>query len=79
MKDLRDWKFANEFGPGYPLARRFIEKRIEHGLTQTEVANRLKTTQTAISRFESGRSNPTVGFLYKLADALEVEMRILIR
>ncbi len=79
MKDRAYWKFADHFGPGFPLARRFIQKRIERGLTQAELAQRLHTTQTAISRFESGHSNPTVAFLYKLAEALECEVRILVR
>lgn len=78
-KDAEYWKFADHFGPGFPLAQRFIQKRIEQNLTQTEIAKRLNTTQTAISRFESGAANPTVGFLYRLAKALDLELRILVR
>lgn len=34
--------------------------RSAEGLTQTELARRMNTTQSAIARLETGRSNPTV-------------------
>jgi len=56
------------------LMLELIQARKEGRITQKELAKRMGTKQSAISRFESGRTNPTVAFLYKLADALGVEI-----
>jgi transcriptional regulator with XRE-family HTH domain len=37
------------------------------------------TKQSAISRFESGKANPTLDFLYRLADALGAQMKVTIK
>jgi transcriptional regulator with XRE-family HTH domain len=39
--------------------------RSAEGLTQTELARRMGTTQSAIARLETGRSNPTVATVEK--------------
>ncbi len=76
LKDVHTFKFKNEKGPGFPLARKFIQKRIELKMTQSELAIAVRTSQAAISAFESGNSNPTIQFLSKLARALGVHMEI---
>ena len=76
LKDARSFKFKNEKGPGFPVARKFVQKRIELKMTQLELAIAVHTSQAAISAFESGASNPTIGFLFKLAHALEAELNI---
>lgn len=43
--------------------------RIRAGLSQRELARRLNTTQSAIARLESTRSNPTVATLERVLDA----------
>ena len=43
--------------------------RIEAGLRQAELAARIGTTQSAVSRMESGRVLPTIGALARVADA----------
>lgn len=48
--------------------KRLREKR---SLTQEELAGRLKTSQSAIARIESGGQNLTAGELLKIGDALE--------
>ena len=60
----------------FSLYRLIIEKRIKEGLTQKELAERMGTKQTAISRFESGNYNPTLSFLKKLTEALGVKLEI---
>jgi transcriptional regulator with XRE-family HTH domain len=40
--------------------------RARHGLTQTELARRARTTQTAISRLEAGGRSPSVETLERL-------------
>jgi ribosome-binding protein aMBF1 (putative translation factor) len=78
-QQLKDPEFKKEYlalGPEFDLIHKMIEKRIKRGLTQRELAKKLKTKQSAISRFESGRGNPTVNFLYNIADALGIKIKI---
>lgn len=44
--------------------------RLRAGLTQAEVAQRIGTTQSAISRAESGRRMPSIAFLDRFARAV---------
>ncbi len=52
-----------------------IEKaRVIAGLTQKELAKKMKTKQTAISRAESGNYLPGLSFLKRMAKALGTEL-----
>jgi len=53
-----------------------IKKRIEGGLSQKELAQKIGTKQSAISRFESGTYNPSLSFLQKVGEALNVKLKI---
>src|SRR3990167_5596757 len=53
-----------------------IRARIGRGLTQGQLAKKVGTKQSVISRFESGKANPTVAFLKKLAQALDSHLEI---
>jgi ribosome-binding protein aMBF1 (putative translation factor) len=78
-EQLKDPEFKKEYlalGPEFDLIEKMIEKRIKRGLTQKQLARKLRTKQSAISRFESGRGNPTVNFLYNIADALGIKIKI---
>ena len=55
--------------PYEELARHIIRLRMDHDLSQEQLAARVKTTKTAISRLESGRHAPTVETLRKIATA----------
>ncbi|HET9672565.1 MAG TPA: helix-turn-helix transcriptional regulator [Actinomycetota bacterium] len=44
--------------------------RVEAGLTQTELARRVRTTQAAISKIETGRTVPGLDMLDRIAVAL---------
>jgi transcriptional regulator with XRE-family HTH domain len=60
--------------PAYQVAR----LRILRGLTQQQLAERVGTRQPSIARLESGREEPKLGFLRRVAEALgaKVEVRI---
>lgn len=62
--------------PYEQLARIVIRRRMELGLTQAELATRMGTSHSAISRIESGQHSTSVQTLQRLAAALE--MRFLI-
>lgn len=48
--------------------------RRQANVSQLEMAGRVKTTQSAISRFECGLTNPTVNFLTRYARAVKAEI-----
>ncbi len=76
LKDEGIKKNYDELGPEFAIVEKLIERRIRKGFTQAELAKKVGTKQSAISRFESGSYNPSVGFLYKLAEALGAKLRI---
>jgi transcriptional regulator with XRE-family HTH domain len=52
------------------IAQTLIDARKAAGLSQATLAERMGTTQPAISKVESGRAVPTLGFLERFANAL---------
>lgn len=90
MKNLRDYrelkkellknkeirKAYDELGPQYDLISSVIRKRLEQGLTQADLAQKVGTKQSAISRFESGAYNPSMLFMGKVAQALGTRVKI---
>ena len=54
------------------IARFLITRRGELGLTQEQLALRMGSSHSAISRIESGRHRTSVATLERLAQALEV-------
>jgi ribosome-binding protein aMBF1 (putative translation factor) len=76
-KLLSDEKLKHEYDalePDFEIARAIIEKRLEKGLTQSQLAQKIGTKQSAISRLESGTANPSVQFLGKVAQALDLRL-----
>lgn len=60
----------------YTIARAIIEARVHRGISQAQLAGKLHTTQSVISRLESGNSTPSVRLLKRLADALNLQLHI---
>lgn len=60
----------------YQIAHALIEARIKQGLTQRELAQKLHTTQSVISRVESAKTTPTLSFLKRVADALHLSLHV---
>src|SRR5512132_265573 len=58
------------------IARFVITRRGELGLTQEQLAERMGTSHSAISRIESGQHRTSVATLERLAQALEVRFVI---
>ena len=53
----------------FALIGAMMDARAHAGLTQAEVAKRMKTTQTAVARLESGRIKPSTRTLERSARA----------
>lgn len=65
-----------KYKPEYDLISQLIEKRIEVGMTQSDVAKKLGTKQTSISRLESGEYGASVNRYVQYADAVGSKLRI---
>lgn len=76
MKDPEVRKAWEETRVEYEIARALIRARIKHNLTQTQLAKKLKTKQSVISRVESGQTTPSLSFLKRLAEALDSTLRV---
>ena len=66
----------DELGPEFELARSLIEARTRAGLTQAQLARRMKTTQSVVARLESGRVRPSTKTLEKVARATGTRLKI---
>ena len=56
--------------PQHELIGQIIGARAEQGITQAQLADRVGTRQTNISRLERGEGNPTLEFMQKIATGL---------
>ncbi len=58
------------------IGKRIREVRLSKNLTQLDLVSRIdgEVDPTNISRIESGRTNPTIFTLQKLADAMEISL-----
>ena len=72
-----DYREAYErLEPDFELARALVEARTRAGITQAELAARMKTTQSAVARLESGRVPPSMRTLEKVARATGTRLQI---
>lgn len=65
-----------ESGPELQIARALIEARVSRGLSQKELAEKLNTKQSAISRVENAKTMPSLSFMKKLAEVLNVSFQV---
>jgi transcriptional regulator with XRE-family HTH domain len=70
-----EYRAAQErLAPYEAIARFVILRRAELGLTQKQLAERMATSHSAISRIESGQHRASVATLERLAEALEARL-----
>ena len=81
MKTLKDLKAQMLANPAiaaeyeaqaeeFAAARELIAARARAGLTQSEVAQRMGTTQSAVARLEGGKVAPSIRSLQRYAQAI---------
>ena len=56
----------------------FKELRKEKGLTQEQLAERLRVSRRTVSRWETGSNMPDLDILIEMSDYYEVELRELL-
>lgn len=74
---MNDPEFVTEYealSPEYELAKSIITLRLSKGLTQKELAEKMQTTQSVISRLESGNAKPSLATLERLAKVLDARV-----
>jgi len=76
---MKDEEFKAEYEklkPRYELIAQIIDIRNQLNITQEELAQRVGTQKSNISRFESGSYNPSLDFVTKIARSLGKEIHI---
>ena len=76
MKDPAVRKAWEETRIEREIAHALIRARIEKRLTQAQLAKKLKTRQSVISRVESGKTTPSLSFLKRLASVLDTSLSV---
>jgi transcriptional regulator with XRE-family HTH domain len=85
IKDLhRRWSRDDDYKAAYDgldeefrLARALIEARTAAGLSQAQLARRMKTSQSYIARIEGGKVRPSTDALQRFAQATRTRLRII--
>ncbi|MCP4164709.1 MAG: helix-turn-helix transcriptional regulator [Chloroflexi bacterium] len=75
----RDSEFAEDFEEGYvdfKIGVILRQAREAAGMTQEEVANKLKTQKSAISRIENHANDVRLSTLRRYADAVGADLQI---
>jgi transcriptional regulator with XRE-family HTH domain len=75
----KDPKYKTEYealGKEFQLVRTLIEARTRAGLSQTQLARRMKTSQSYVARIESGQVKPSTAALERLAKATGLRLKI---
>ncbi len=63
-----------EVEPEFQAARQVLGLRLARGLTQEELAQRVGTKQSSISRLERASIKPSLSFLQRVAEALDAQL-----
>jgi len=76
LKDPAFKKLYEETRPEFEVARAVLRARIEKGFTQKQLAEKLNTKQSVISRVERANTTPSLSFLKRLAEALDATLQV---
>ena len=76
MKDAAYRKEYDALEEEFVLATAMIAARARAGLTQEQLAAKMKTTQSTIARLESGKALPSGRTLQKIAEATGSKLKI---
>lgn len=76
MKNPKFKEAYDALEPEFKLAVSLIQARIDHKLTQQQLAEKSGVSRSVIARLESGESNPTVGSINRVASILGKELKL---
>ena len=78
-EQLQDEEFKKEYEnmqPEFDVIRAIVEARISQKLTQKQLAERTGINQSDISKLENGTRNPTINLLKRLAEGMDMALKI---
>lgn len=76
---MQDNEFRQEYErlqPETEIIKALIEARLSQNLTQQQLADRTGINQADISKLENGMRNPSLKLLQRLADGMDMMLRI---
>jgi len=76
MKDPQYRREYDALEEEFALALAVAKARASAGLSQAELARRMRTTQSTIARLEGGRGQPSTRTLRRLAEATGHKLKI---
>lgn len=76
LKDPNFKKIWEKSKPEYQLSQKIIELRIKEKISQSQLAQKSKTTQSIISKIESMSANPSFKTLKRIGNALNCDINI---
>jgi ribosome-binding protein aMBF1 (putative translation factor) len=76
LKDSKFKKAYDDLEFEFQIITALIKARAKKNLTQKELAKDIGVTQSALARFESGRTNPTLSFLKKVTEGLGLKLMV---
>lgn len=78
-EQLKDPKFNEEYNkiqPEMDVIRALVDARISRNLTQKQLAEKTGIHQADISKLENGTRNPSLNLLKRLADGMDMVLKI---
>lgn len=78
-EQLQDENFRKEYEamkPEFVIIQAMIDARKKAGLTQKELSSRTGIAQGDISKLENGNGNPSIKTLQKLAEAMNMTLKL---
>ena len=76
---LKNPEFQSEYDalePEFAIVHAIIEARKNSGLTQKQLSDKTGIAQGDISKIESGEANPTLNTLKRLANGMDMKLRL---
>ena len=76
---MKNPKFVHEYEKSsaeFEVIRALLDARTSQNLTQTQLSEKTGISRSDISRLENGTRNPTIKLLQKLADGLNMNLKI---
>ena len=78
-EQMKDPEFRTEYNnlqPEFDVIRAIIDARTTQNLTQKQLSEKTGINQADISKLENGTRNPTINLLKRLADGMDMILKI---
>jgi len=76
LKDSKERQEYEALKPKYAMIQSLIERRSKLRMSQKKLASIIGTKQPAIARLENGSHGTTIGTLFKVANALDLDVEL---